>query len=133
MTDGLSPHIFLQEARDLLSEFESIGLDLEATPEDRDAFDRLLRSMHTISGSGAMFGFDAVASFTHHVEAVLDGVRGDDIAVSGKLVDLVMAAGDHIRLLLGEPGAVGDAFDISHQLGRVMFGLRPQYTAGFTP
>jgi two-component system chemotaxis sensor kinase CheA len=32
--------------------------------------------MHTVKGSGAMFGFDDIATFTHDVETAFDKVRG---------------------------------------------------------
>ena len=31
--------------------------------------------MHTIKGSGAMFGFDDIAHFTHEIETIYDKVR----------------------------------------------------------
>ena len=36
--------------------------------------------MHTIKGSGAMFGFDDIAAFTHEVETTFDQVRGGKYA-----------------------------------------------------
>ena len=66
---------FLEEAGELLSELEDALLEMEEAPQDLARVDKVFRSMHTIKGSGAMFGFDAIADFTHEVETVFDLVR----------------------------------------------------------
>ena len=69
------------EAYELLGELESSLLELEQTPDDQDLVDRVFRAMHTIKGSGAMFGFEAIAEFTHDVETVFDRVREGDLSL----------------------------------------------------
>ncbi len=105
---SFDPTAYLEEAAELLAELETALLELEENPGDRDLVDRVFRAMHTIKGSGAMYGFDHVAGFTHEVETVLDRVREGEIPVSGDLVSLVLAARDQIRAILdaeaaGEP------------------------------
>ncbi|MCK5267601.1 MAG: Hpt domain-containing protein, partial [Spirochaetes bacterium] len=91
---------YKNEAEELLTEIEHAVLDLEEDAGNRDAIDRLFRAMHTIKGSGAMFGFDDIASFTHHIETVLDKVRNDEIVVNKKLTDLVLASRDQLYEML---------------------------------
>ncbi|MGE4298682.1 MAG: chemotaxis protein CheW [Desulfovibrionaceae bacterium] len=91
---------FKEEAYELLGELEHALLELEADPEDQSLIDRVFRAMHTIKGSGAMFGFDDIASFTHEVETVFDKVRTGAMAVTKELLDLTLAARDHIAHLL---------------------------------
>ncbi len=99
---------FVQEADELLENVEECILDIENDPNDMDAVNRLFRSMHTIKGSGAMFGFDDIASFTHHVETALDQVREGNLSVNKELIDLVLASRDQIKAMLlqaqGGPG-----------------------------
>ena len=66
---------YREEARELLAELESSLLELEQTPEDQELIGRVFRALHTIKGSGAMFGFDLIAAFTHNVENAFDLVR----------------------------------------------------------
>ena len=66
---------FLEEARERLEEIEEVLLELEGNPSDNEAINRLFRAFHTIKGSGAMFGFDQLADFTHHVETLLNQIR----------------------------------------------------------
>lgn len=93
---------YLVEAADLLDQVEEIILDVEKHPDDHEAVNRLFRAFHTIKGSGAMFGFEAVAAFTHHVESTLDQLRHGMIAISPSLVGLILAARDHIQHLLSD-------------------------------
>ncbi len=101
---------FRQEAEELLTGIEDTVLDIEDDPEDKEAINKLFRAMHTIKGSGAMFGFDAISDFTHHVETVLDKVRGGTIPVSKTLIDLILVSRDRITALLEEAGG-GPAVD----------------------
>ncbi len=95
---------YKQEARELLVELESSLLELEERPDDKDLIGGVFRAMHTIKGSGAMFGFDDVAAFTHQVESVFELVREGKIRVAKELVDLTLSACDQIRKMVdGEP------------------------------
>jgi two-component system, chemotaxis family, sensor kinase CheA len=96
---------YLAEAQDLLDQIEATALELSAGEADSDAVNRLFRAFHTIKGSGAMFGFSAVAEFTHHVESTLDHVRTGRLAMSPDLIEIILAAKDHIRDLLADPRA----------------------------
>ncbi len=98
---------FLLEAEDLLAEIEETAIDLSQNPGDPEAVNRMFRAFHTIKGSGAMFGFDEVAAFTHHVETLLDGVRKGALEITPPLLSLLLAARDHIKTLLLEPGTPG--------------------------
>jgi two-component system, chemotaxis family, sensor kinase CheA len=98
-------HTFLDEARELLKELEASLLDLEQDSADREIIDRVFRALHTIKGSGAMFGFDEVAEFTHEVETVFDLVREGRLSVTGELLTLTLAARDHIQCLLDDSNA----------------------------
>lgn len=93
---------FIQEAEDLLVEVEECVLDIENDPDDSDAVNRLFRAMHTIKGSGAMFGFDDISGFTHHVETALDFVREGKLRVTKKLIDAVLASRDHIKAMISQ-------------------------------
>ena len=92
--------IYRQEADELLSEIEETVLEIEDNPEDREAINRLFRAVHTIKGSGAMFGFDEVVDFTHTLETVLDMVRDSLLPITKDLIDLILKCRDHIKAIL---------------------------------
>jgi two-component system chemotaxis sensor kinase CheA len=113
---------FKEEAYELLVELETSLLELEENPDDRELIGRVFRAMHTIKGSGAMFGFDDIAAFTHEVETVFDLVRNDKLTVTKNLVNLTLAARDQIKAMLDSSGGDG-AVDASVS-AEIIAGLR---------
>lgn len=112
---------FLQEARDILEGLEALLLDLEsdATAERVDA---VFRALHTIKGSGAMFGFGALARFTHHFEDAFDRLREGRLRVGQPLIDLSLQARDRMLALL-EQGGDNDTSPESQRLIRALTTL----------
>ena len=93
---------FREEARELVVELESVLLELNEQPSDEGLVGRVFRALHTIKGSGAMFGFDALAAFVHRLENAFDEVRKGRLAVTPALVDLTLSALDQIRAMVEE-------------------------------
>ncbi|QTA81600.1 Chemotaxis protein [Desulfonema limicola] len=91
---------YKEETEELLADLESALLELSEDKENMELVSRIFRAMHTIKGSGAMFGFDEIVAFTHDVETVLDLVRDKIIPVNKNLVDLTLAACDQIRQMI---------------------------------
>jgi len=91
---------YIAEAEELLSELESSLLELETSPEDTDLINRAFRALHTIKGSGAMFGFEDIARFTHEIETVFDFVRDGKIKITKKLINLTLQSCDIIKIFL---------------------------------
>ena len=91
---------FRQEARELLEQLEQGLLDLEQNPADADLVNSVFRALHTIKGSGAMFGFTDVAAFVHEFETAFDRVRKGLSPVTGELVAIALDAKDHVHALI---------------------------------
>ena len=105
--------VFRQEASDLFETLEAALLDLCQRPDDRELVDSAFRALHTIKGSGAMFGFDKVSSFTHEFETAFELVRKGEIKPTQELISVALAAKDYIRALIEAPDStdsiIGDA------------------------
>ena len=93
-------HSFCEEARDVLVDLESALLELNENRADAELVGRGFRGLHTLKGSGAMFGFDELAAFTHNLETAFDEVRNGRLAINSELIDLTLTALDRIRVLL---------------------------------
>ena len=91
--------VFRTEAAELLEQIESGLLDLTHNLSDKEQVDAVFRSLHTLKGSGAMFGFEALAAFTHHCETAFDKVRKGEVPATQELIDAVLDIG---RNLLGD-------------------------------
>jgi two-component system chemotaxis sensor kinase CheA len=104
---------FRVEAGELLEQIEQGLLDLGHRLDDKDLVDAVFRGLHTLKGSGAMFGFDALATFTHHCETAFDRVRKGLAPATQELVAVILSAQDHMRALIETDGsgleATGDA------------------------
>ena len=72
---------FREEAREILVDLESALLELNENRGDTELVGRVFRGLHTIKGSGAMFGFEQLAAFTHDLETAFDEVRNGRLEV----------------------------------------------------
>ncbi len=97
---------FRQEARELLEQLELGLLDLEQNPANDDLINSTFRALHTIKGSGAMFGFTAVAAFVHEFETAFDQVRKGQTPATPALISVALDAKDHIHKLIEQPDAL---------------------------
>ena len=89
--------IFRLEARELLEQVEQDLLDLAERHDDLDLVNAVFRGLHTLKGSGAMFGMEALAAFTHHCETAFDRVRKGLAPATSELINAVLNARDHMR------------------------------------
>ncbi len=103
MNNGNAVEIFLNEARDLLEQLEAALLDLEARPDDAELINTTFRALHTLKGSGGMFGPPDMAAFAHKLEDAFEKVRKGEVPLTQTLVGVLLAATDQIRRLLFEP------------------------------
>ena len=118
---------FRIEAVELQEQLETVLLDLERRPEDRDLLDTAFRALHTIKGSGSMFGFSRLAAFTHHVETAFDEVRKGKIKANQELCVVGLAALDVIRHLIDHPDRdAGEAPAVLERLHHAIGGCRLQ-------
>ncbi|MDJ0276165.1 chemotaxis protein CheA [Sphingomonas sp. 2R-10] len=101
---------FRVEAGEVLDQVEQGLLDLGHRLDDTDLVNAVFRGLHTLKGSGAMFGFDALAAFTHHCETAFDRVRKGQVPATAGLVAVILSAQDHMRALVDgdAPQAEGD-------------------------
>src|SRR5688572_7371814 len=107
MTDFQPGETFLAEARDLLRKLESGLLELEHRPNDQSLVDDVFRALHTLKGSGAMFGPPALAAFAHEVETRFEAVRrGGEPATPALIIGLLLESRDHLERLLEAPEEV---------------------------
>ncbi|MFO1193355.1 MAG: chemotaxis protein CheA [Rhodoferax sp.] len=91
---------FISESLEQTESIESLLLELEQRPEDRELLDSLFRCAHTVKGSAGIFGLHAVVEFTHHVETLLDQMREGRIALTPAISTLLLECNDEIKWLV---------------------------------
>ena len=101
---------FFEEAGDHLAVVEEGLLALEQHPEDLDLLNKIFRSAHSIKGTSSMFGFNAVAQFTHKMETLLDLLRNGQKVVTPQIADLLLKSTDCLKTLV-EAAKTGSPVD----------------------
>ncbi len=101
--------VFRTEAAEQLELIEAGLLDLMRDLSDRAQIDAVFRGLHTLKGSGSMFGFDQLAAFTHHCETAFDRVRKGEAPATKELVSAVLDAQGHMQALLESPNGDHEA------------------------
>ena len=91
---------FMEEARELIAQMESILLAAENGECESEDLNALFRCAHTIKGSAGLFGLDEVVRFTHVVENVLVRLRNGEISFTPDLVSVLLDCQDHIAGLI---------------------------------
>jgi two-component system chemotaxis sensor kinase CheA len=99
---GFDTHanLFIEESLEILDRIELPLMGLVENPERQDYIDEVFRAMHTIKGSGSMFGFTDISQFVHNLETAFDDIRKGKTAVSREIIELTLNAKDRIRELL---------------------------------
>lgn len=91
---------FFEESFESLTVMEAAVLRFEAGATGAETVNTIFRVAHSLKGGAGMFGFDHVVSFTHTLEAVLDGLRAERLEVSAALPKLLLDSVDLLRSLL---------------------------------
>jgi two-component system chemotaxis sensor kinase CheA len=97
---GQFKEAFFEEAGDHLAVVEEGLLALEQHPDDLDLLNKIFRSAHSIKGTAGMFGFNAVAQFTHKMETLLDLLRNGQKVVTPQIADLLLKSTDCLKMLI---------------------------------
>lgn len=101
--EDVGSSIYRQEAAELVQSIEAGLIALERAPDDRDLLNALFRDLHTVKGSGAMFGFADLAMFVHEFETAFDRLRRGEAEVTAPLIAISLEACDQILRLLDAP------------------------------
>ncbi|MEM7262036.1 MAG: chemotaxis protein CheA, partial [Planctomycetota bacterium] len=92
--------VYFEESFELIEVME--GSLLEFTPGGvvTEAVHDVFRAAHSIKGGAGTFGFEVIADFTHHVEALLDEIRTETRAITAESIEALLASVDCIRSML---------------------------------
>jgi len=120
--------VFFEEAGENLEQMEQLLLGIDIESAEDEALNAIFRCAHSVKGGAATFGFADVAELTHQMETLLDKLRRHELALSSPMVDVLLQAGDALKLQLARhQGGGGDALDTIELLERVrdLAGLGP--------
>ncbi|MDP1027260.1 chemotaxis protein CheA [Sphingomonas sp. KR1UV-12] len=105
--------IFFQECEEGLATVEANLAEARDAAPDPETINTIFRAVHSIKGGAGAFGFDALQSFSHHLETVLDLLRTGERAPTPELIGLLFAAfdvlSDHVAAAQSGGPAPADA------------------------
>lgn len=107
---------FNEEAQEILEELEKDLLALEASSEDIELINKIFRGLHTIKGSGAMFGFNNISEFAHELETVFDHVRNSRLKINPNIIAISLDSIDFLKSILDDPQNLGTEDERGKQL-----------------
>jgi two-component system chemotaxis sensor kinase CheA len=100
--------VFIEESKEHLQAVNDHLLVLEKNPSDITIVNEIFRSAHTLKGMSATMGYEDLASLTHQMENVLDGIRNNKIKVTAELLDVVFQSVDDLEAMVFSIAASGD-------------------------
>jgi len=91
---------FFEECEDLLEQLsDGLGV-LRGGVFCEETINSIFRAVHSIKGGAGAFGLDALVSFSHKYENILDELRAHRLELSPKLFDLLQSASDQLANLV---------------------------------
>jgi two-component system chemotaxis sensor kinase CheA len=94
---------FMEEAQEIFESLENDLVTLEINTSDSELVNKIFRGLHTLKGSGAMFGFQRLSTFVHELETLYDLVRNDKIVVTPGIISMSLESVDFMKMLRDEP------------------------------
>jgi two-component system chemotaxis sensor kinase CheA len=91
---------FFEESFEAIESMEAALLKLDVGAPDPEVINTVFRVAHSIKGGAGMFNFTDIASFTHTLETLLDGVRAGRTRLSTPIMDLLLKSVDVMRAML---------------------------------
>lgn len=100
--------MFIDESKEHLQAVNDNLLKLENEPENVAIVNEIFRSAHTLKGMAATMGYEDLASLTHIMENVLDGIRNHKITVTTEILDVVFESVDDLEAMVMSIASDGD-------------------------
>jgi two-component system chemotaxis sensor kinase CheA len=91
---------FKEEVKEYCERLESGLLLLENEPDNYQIIDEIFRIMHSMKGSGGMFGFDLLSEVTHDLESLYDIFRSKKLLVDSEVISFTLNSIDGLHNLM---------------------------------
>ena len=90
---------FKEEVNEYCERLESGLLLLEHEPENHQIIDEIFRIMHSMKGSGGMFGFELISEVTHDLESLYDIFRSKKKQIDSEVISFTLNSIDGLLKL----------------------------------
>jgi len=93
---------FLDESEESVETLNSLFVELEQRPKDREIIESIFRVAHSIKGLAAFLSLRSIKDLTHELETVLDCIRQGRLNVEATIIDCLLAGFDELTRMLAE-------------------------------
>lgn len=91
---------FREEVREYCERLESGLLLLEHDPENQQVIGEIFRIMHSMKGSGGMFGFDLLSDVTHDLESLYEIFKSKKRKIDSEVISFTLNSIDGLQNLM---------------------------------
>ena len=91
---------FLDESEESIATLDSLFVELEQQPKDKEIIGSIFRVAHSIKGLAAFLNLKAIKDLTHDLENVLDNLRNDKLRVNSTIIDCLLTGFDEVSNML---------------------------------
>lgn len=91
---------FKGEVNEYFERLEAGLLQLEQDPGNFQVVDEVFRIMHSMKGSGGMFGFDLLSDVTHDLESLFEIFRSQKMLITSEVISFTLNSIDGLNNLL---------------------------------
>lgn len=118
-------NLFVEEAKEHLQNMNEALLELEKDKANTSLINELFRVAHTLKGMSGTMGFVNMASLTHEMENVLDGIRNKDVELTTDVIDIIFECFDVLDYSVNQIAVTGnedkeDHYDLVEKLKMIL-------------
>lgn len=99
-------HAFIEESQEIFEALEKDFITLESNTNDIELINKIFRGLHTLKGSGAMFGFGRLSAFAHELETLYDLIRNEKLGITPEIISISLESIDLLKTLNNEEGNI---------------------------
>jgi two-component system chemotaxis sensor kinase CheA len=110
---------FINESRDHMHTAETLLLELETDPNNKENLNSIFRAWHTVKGVAGFLGLKEIASLAHKMESQMDLARKGELVLGAGPIDVFLEGNDCLKALVAaiEPALKGDLYAIPESYG----------------
>ncbi len=103
---------FINESRDHMHTAETLLLELETDPNNKENLNSIFRAWHTVKGVAGFLGLKEIASLAHKMESQMDLARKGELVLGAGPIDVFLEGNDCLKSLIAaiEPAMKGDPY-----------------------
>ena len=126
---------FIDEAGEYFENLELNLLSLENDFSKTELIEEVFRIMHSLKGSGAMFGFVDLSDATHDLESLYDLVRTGQLTLNSSIIGYTLKSIDLLKKLLVTsigPEIRADLFAFKAEVAGILSGNTSEHVVDLT-